>query len=129
MSKYDDAIKLPRSPAWERTNDVQGHKPKFEIRCFRCEQNGIHMPMAIRHSQIFLDGRSDEEEGKEINQMAYKCPRCAWFIRFYVVDDLEYLQKVKKEYRKGSHKFIPSCDNWSEEFELIGKKLKSLGYW
>lgn len=118
-------VKLKRTPRWERTYDIQGHKPKFQIRCFHCE-----MPMSLRHSVIIDPAMATaNEEDTDLNVMSYKCPRCAWFIRFNVLDSNRYLKKVIKKYRKGYRKFIPSIDDWSEEEELIKKQLAQLGYW
>jgi len=123
--KHFGGVKLARTPMWERTNDAQGHKPAFNIRCHFCD-----CPMALRHSVIFV-GQNDDNEGKErnINQMSYKCPKCAWFVRFMVVDDAKYLRKVKNQYRFGLMPFLPTIDDWSEENEEIGRQLEALGYW
>lgn len=118
-------IKLKATPRWERTEDIQGHAPKFNIRCFRCD-----MPMALRHS-VIADPKISlaADEDNDLNVMSYKCPRCAWFIRFNVIDKKRYLKKVIKKYRDGYRKFIPTCDDWSKEQEEIGKQLEALGYW
>ena len=118
-------LKLKRTPRWERTNDVQGHKPKFNIRCAFCD-----MPMVLRHSIIYTkDKAKNEDETLQHNQMSYKCPRCAWFIQFMVIDDNKYLKKVVKKYRNGYIRLLPSNDEWSDEDELIKKQLAALGYW
>ena len=86
--------------------------------------------MALRHSVItFLAIDTALSENNDVNIMSYKCPRCAWFIRFNVVDKIRYLRKVIKKYRKGYRKFIPTCDDWSNESEDIKKQLSVLGYW
>ncbi len=61
--------------------------------------------------------------------MSYKCPRCAWFIGFRVLDDKKYIRKAWRKHRQGFLKFVPDCDNWSKEDELIRKQLAALGYW
>jgi len=150
-------VVLDKTPAWRRTNDLQGHEPAFKIHCWRCKsiagerikeiqyqiENGADkdeklklleewfkletMPMALRHSIVTVD-EENHDRPIEINQMSYKCPRCAWFVRFYVIDDVEYLKQVF-EWRDKKQKFIPSVDNWSEEHAEIGRQLQAMGYW
>jgi len=127
VTLYDSGkrVKLKATPRWYRTEDVQGHAPKFNIRCVHCD-----MPMTLRHSVIVgpvLDSTLGEDT--DISVMSYKCPRCAWFIRFNVVDKKKYLRRVIKKYRNGYRKFIPTCDDWSDESEEIKKQLSALGYW
>lgn len=116
---------LKVTPRWDRTENAQAHTPKFNIRCFHCD-----MPMALRHSVITAPAvKTVSGDAKDVNIMSYKCPRCAWFIRFSIVDSRRYLKKVIKEYRKGYRKFIPTCDDWSNESKEIKKQLSALGYW
>ncbi len=112
-------VKLKATPRWDRTEDIQGHTPKFNIRCFHCD-----IPMALRHS-VLPDPATNSalDEDNDANLMSYKCPRCAWFIRFNVIDKKRYLKKVIKEYRGGYRKFVPTCDDWSDESEEIKKQL------
>lgn|GEM_PF-3438856 len=123
--KHFGGVKLAKTPMWEQTEDAQGHRPSFNVRCHFCD-----CPMALRHSVIFV-GRNDDNEAnaRNINQMSYKCPKCAWFVRFMVIDDTKYLRKVKNKYRFGLMPFLPTVDDWSEENEEIGRQLKALGYW
>jgi len=118
-------VKLKVTPRWDRTEDAQGHSPKFNIRCFHCD-----MPMTLRHS-VIADTKTilALDEDTDVNVMSYKCPRCAWFTRFNVVDKKRYLKKVIKKYRKNHIKFIPTCDDWSNESNEIKKQLSALGYW
>ena len=118
-------VKLKATPRWDRTEDIQGHVPKFNIRCFHC-----NMPMTLRHSVIAISTADTAlDEDNDANIMSYKCPRCAWFIKFNVIDKKRYLKKVIKKYRKGYRKFIPTCDDWSDESKEIKKQLSALGYW
>ena len=140
------------TPGWERTNDIQGHKPKFDIICGRCVRSlDKHTKMQIRHSVLKLSDDAQKEiyykecppeepwepnreafdTEVDLNVMAYKCPHCAWFIRFYVQDDMEYIQEVfkKRNYRP---KFIPLWETDvidEEEQKKIGQQLESMGYW
>lgn len=115
-------IRLQKTPKWKRTNTAVGHEPKFNIDCKMCG-----MPMALRHSTIALD-IDDGERNLNQNQMCYKCPACAWFIRFFPVDDNDYCKKVI-EWRDGSKSFVPTVDDWSNESDKIKQKLIDLGYW
>lgn len=80
--------------------------------------------MAIRHASAVCTS-----EPRGVNVMSYKCPRCAWFISFFVIDDVEYVTKLIEEYRQSSHGFVPTNDDWSDESEEIGRQLEALGYW
>jgi hypothetical protein len=140
------------TPAWERTNDVQGHKPKFTVMCGRCAQSlDSESKMQVRHSvlRLSIDAQKEiyfkeyppeepwEPDQKaldievDLNVMAYKCPHCAWFIKFYVQDDMEYIQDVFKK-RGYQAKFIPlwETDELSdEELKSVERQLQALGYW
>jgi hypothetical protein len=86
--------------------------------------------MALRHSVISNPAAdSTLDDDNDANIMSYKCPRCAWFIRFNVIDKRRYLKKVIKKYRNGFRKFVPTCDDWSDESKEIKKQLSALGYW
>jgi len=146
----DEATKL--TPAWERTNDIQGHKPKFNVICGRCKQSlGTETKMQIRHSVLRLSVNAQKEimfkehppkepwePDKEtfdpeinLNIMSYKCPHCAWFIRFYVQDSREYIQELFKK-RQYSIKYIPlwETDEMSEEeLKEVERQLVAYGYW
>ena len=151
-----DEAKTDNAPTliggWERTYDIQGHKPKFDVLCVRCKVSlDKETKMQVRHSvlrlsknaqmEIYLKEHPDEElptlDKEEFdpetnrNLMAYKCPHCAWFIRFYIPDTREYLQEVFKK-RQYSLKFIPlwETDEMSDdELKEVERQLKSLGYW
>jgi hypothetical protein len=143
--KRFEGIKINTALRWDRTNDVQGHKPKWNIECVHCKytvdnpwmalkyiwyyffnkQRLKPMPMALRHSTLTGD---KDSEGRDANIMCYKCPRCAWFITFYVMDDSSYLSEIRDKYREGYRKFIPSIDDWSDESEEIARQLEALGY-
>jgi hypothetical protein len=80
--------------------------------------------MFMRHSTVGI-----KENWKiGVNQVAYKCPMCDWFITFEVRRPKKEIDKIL-EYRKGKKKLIP-LDMWlnHEEEELIKSKLESLGY-
>ena len=121
--KTNDLI-LKKTPLWKRTNDLEGHKPKFNLECKICGT-----PMALRHSTIVRNETDEEKRGFEFNYMCYKCPACAWFIRFDVRDDKEYLFKVLDEYRGGNKMLVPTVDDWSDDSDEIKQRLKDLGYW
>ena len=125
QNNTDKYVKLKQTPRWERTDDIQGHKPKFKIHCFHCQ-----MPMGLRHSVITNPNEPSPTDNDTIeNIMSYKCARCAWFIRFSVLDTKRYLKKIVNKYRRGFRKYIPKWDDDSEESALIRKQLAALGYW
>ena len=72
------------------------------------------------------DDPEKEDIDYEFNYMCYKCPLCAWFIRFDVRDDKDYLKWVLGE-RGGEEKLI-TLEDW-DETEEIKERLESLGYW
>ena len=152
---------------WERTNDILGHKPKFDMMCVRCKVSmGMDTKMQIRHAGLKISANAQMEmyykeyppmyhSGypsilfyKTVNQpwepkketsdpeinislFAYKCPHCAWFIRFQVPDDLGYLQEIYKK-RNYSLKLVPiweEDDIDEEEQKKIGEQLVAMGYW
>lgn len=140
------------SPGWKRTNDIQGHKPTFDPMCVRCKVSlDKDTKMQVRHSVLRLSVNAQKEiyykefppkkpwepEKEEfdpeinINTMSYKCPHCAWFIRFHVKDEREYLQEIYKK-RQYSTKFVPlwETDELSdEELKEVERQLQALGYW
>ena len=137
---------------WERTNDIRGHKPKFEMVCARCKASlDKKTIMQVRHSGLKLSRNAmvemynkehppkepwkpiPEEFDPEINMngIAYKCPYCAWFIRFQIPDTREYLQEIYKK-RDYSVKFIPVWETdviEEDEQKKIGEQLENMGYW
>jgi len=105
---------------WKATNDIYGHKPKFDITCPFCGED-----MYLRHSTIAEDR----------NVMAYKCPTCAWFIKFHVMWDKRYLSRIGNTFRNGLSTNDPSDEKGFfvpiEDFkknELIKQRLADLGY-
>lgn len=153
MAEKTTEIEATRlTPGWERTNDIQGHKPKFEVICVRCKASlDTTTKMQIRHSVLRLSPNAQKEvlfkdhppeepwepEKEEfdpdinLNIMSYKCPFCAWFIRFYVQDAREYIQELFRK-RQYSIKFIPlweTDDMSEEELKSLERQLKALGYW
>ena len=80
--------------------------------------------MAIRHGTAAY-----ASPGEGVNVLAYKCPRCAWFIQFFIVDEVEYIDEIIDKHRGGSYRFVPLCDDWSDENEEIGRQLEAMGYW
>ena len=80
--------------------------------------------MFMRHSTVGLMPSS----GEGVNQVAYKCPKCDWFILFEVRRPVEEIKKIL-ERRGGKSRLIP-LDMWTthDESELIKEKLESLGY-
>jgi len=65
---------------------------------------------------------------KPSNSLGFKCPECAWFVRFYVEDEPEYLKKIL-DLRNGANIFYPRYKEWAEEDKRIAEQLQALGYW
>ena len=127
MKDKSNGREIKRSKAWKRTYNIEGHEPKFKIRCFRCKmEDGLDMPMALRHSKITVAGEASRTVG--MNTMSYKCPACDWFISFMVMDDMEYMKDILENKRGGNKFLVPTVDDWSEESDLIKEKLEALGY-
>lgn len=109
------------TPMWRRTNDIMGHEPLFDLVCYHCGS-----PMFLRHSTTSVLDEDDEDEKRlEMNCMCYKCPTCAWFVRFDVRDKTKYINEILDK-RQGQVKLIP-LDDWMEDTE-IKRQLESLGY-
>jgi hypothetical protein len=113
-----DVVNYPKVKMWEQTHDESGHKPSFAVKCFHCGEE-----LVLRHSTIHY--HQDENHAVGLNQMCYKCPKCAWFVRFNVIDDKEYLEEVHEI--RGKRGKVPSKDEWSEN-EEIARQLEGLGY-
>ncbi len=114
-----DTVQYPKVKLWSRTDDEIGHVPEFEVKCFHCGDK-----LTLRHSTIHY--HPEESHATGLNQACYKCPTCAWFVRFNVIDDREYLEKVHEI--RGRRGKIPSKSEWSEENEDIARQLEALGY-
>ena len=152
MAETKTDTKAALIEGWERTNDILGHKPKFDMLCVRCKVSfGKDTKMQVRHSGLRISQNAmvemynkehppdkpweplPESFDPEINvhAMAYKCPYCAWFIRFQIPDTREYLQEIYKK-RNYSQKFIPVWETDvidEEEQKKIEQQLESMGYW
>jgi len=137
---------------WERTNDILGHKPKFDVICVRCKESlGRETKMQVRHTGLKISKNAQaemyykehppeepwapnkEESDPELNLhlFGYKCPYCAWFIRFQVPDTREYLQEIYKK-RNYNIKLVPlweTDDMSEEELKSIERQMVALGYW
>ena len=112
-------MKSNTNQGWSETDNIYGHKPKFEMKCAFCKST-----MRLRHSTILPDNSA--------NCMAYKCPSekgemCGWFIRFFITSNEKYLMKIRDKYRKGENFFVPVEDFRNDD--AIKERLESLGYW
>lgn len=152
MDKSETKVETALIDGWKRTYDIVGHEPLFDMMCVRCKTSfNKETKMQLRHTGIRLSKNAmaeiyhkehppekpwvpiSEEFDPEINMnaLAYKCPHCAWFIRFQVPDTVEYLQEIFKK-RDYNQKFVPiwETDELSEEeLKSVERQLKSLGYW
>ena len=105
---------------WERTNDIAGHRPLFRVYCRFCDEDMVQRYSAVFAAPNLLHGFA--EAG---NQMAFKCQKCGSHIKFNIVDDREYMEKIQAIRGSGQHHPI---SEW-EENEQIKKQLEALGYW
>lgn len=82
--------------------------------------------MLLRFSEIAFD---DKIRGSKtcINHICYKCPVCAWIVRFDVGDDEDYLFSVLKMRGNAMH-FQPDASEWIGESEKMARQLEGLGY-
>lgn len=126
-----DCLGSDMSKAWEETNDLRGHQPKFDVLCYHCKQNGHDERLFFRYSYFAEKGDETEKVYGRLNQLEYKCKKCEWTTKFLVEADSDYIDKIMTNREKaGYHRnlyYLPP-DEWSED-EEIKKKLESLGYW
>jgi len=113
-------VSVKHTPLWERTYNIEAHKPKFEVKCFHCGED-----MTLRHTTLHY--HDDGSHEYELNQACYKCARCGWFIRFNIIDEVSYLKEIHTKFRKDIIHH-PPVEEWSEDKEKE-RQLKSLGYW
>jgi hypothetical protein len=106
---------------WERTDDVMGHRPKFRVWCQFCDSD-----MFIRFSYVFPEPDLMNGFVEPGNLIAFKCPKCGYHVRFNIIDDNEYIQKIHAA-RGSVGYYYPITE--LREVELIEKQLKALGYW
>jgi len=104
---------------WERTNDEQGHKSLFEIKCKYC-----NIDLMFRGSLIMKPKSKEQIIG--MNKVGFKCKRCGFYRPFYVEDTKEYLGKILK-IRNDVSLFTPNWETWSEDDEKR-RQLEALGY-
>jgi len=83
--------------------------------------------MFIRYTQIIPDRDRVLGVSEPVNQVAFKCPECAWVARFNVRDKKEYLEEIINR-RNGRLLYLPPKDEWEKESEEIARQLESLGY-
>lgn len=110
---------MSNQKAWEATGDIYGHSPKFDITCVHCDGE-----MVLRHSAFLREKKENPKWG--MNQMAYKCKKCSWFIRFYVFWENKYLERIRKDFRNGEHFWVPMQDFLDDD--IIKQRLADLGY-
>ena len=107
---------------WERTGDIEGHRPMFNIRCRHCDED-----MFLRYTQVLMRKNKLRHADSDCNQMAFKCWRCGNMERFNVRDKRKYLLAMLKR-RKGITLYYPPKSKWASINPFVKKKLESLGY-
>ena len=108
---------------WRRTNDIIGHEPLFDVKCRFCGSK-----MVLRYSHIIMKDVWSWATSKPSNSLGFKCPKCAWYVRFYVEDEPKYLKKIL-DLRNGANLFYPRYKEWADEDKEIARQLQALGYW
>lgn len=116
-------------PAWERTDDMIGHKATFPVRCKMCRGKfGQRPKMILRNSNVLATKK--QLNNKEIKQFVvrqnWKCPRCDWVCAFLILEDKEYVEHLLEK-RGGVSIYYPGIEEWSKN-RYAKKKLESLGY-
>ena len=130
MMINQDALGTSMDEKWEKTNDPRGHKPKFAVTCIHCKNNGYHENMFFRYSYI---APRDDEINKiygALNQIEYKCKKCAWTTKFLVEAGGAYLTEIMDMREKAGyhrHLYYMPPEEWNEDKE-IEKQLAALGY-
>ena len=110
------------SDKWLRTNDIQGHKELFPIRCRFCKED-----MFLRYSQILMRKNKLRGADSDCNQMAYKCGDCGYVVRFNVTDKRRYLKWILRK-RQGITLWYPPKSTWANIKKRFKQQLESLGY-
>lgn len=107
---------------WERTDDIEGHRPLFDIKCRFCNED-----MFLRYTQVLFRTNKLRGADKDCNQMAYKCWGCGNVQRFNVDDKRNYLKEILLK-RKGITLYYPRKSTWAKINDFVKEKLESLGY-
>ncbi len=125
-----DAMGSSMKDHWERTNDMRGHVSKFDVLCYHCKLHGHEIKMFLRYAYISPREDATQQVYGTLNQIEYKCKKCAWTTKFLVEDDQDYLKEVMDMREKGGcHRnlFYLKPEQWAEDEEMK-KQLAALGY-
>jgi len=108
---------------WLRTDDIYGHKPDFEIKCWHCDEK-----MMLRYTEIMPSRGREQRINAGVNVIAYKCPRCHIMYKFFIPEDTDYLMKTLEKFRDGFGLYLPPKKVWEDENKEIKKRLADLNY-
>lgn len=120
------------TPLWEKTDNVIGVKPTFDVICSVCfASRGIRTNMVMRRSRIHTVTDIRMHYGiKEFRpyafDVAYKCPDCGWYMVFGVAVDATYALHIR-ELRGGKSDYVLPLEYWDDD-ERVAKQLEALGY-
>jgi len=120
-----------RTPMWNRNYNAWGHEPGWDLICPECLlHNRGRNRLVLRLSFIVenpKEATGTVDETHSFHQQAWKCPICAYYVRFNIVSTRSYLKKVMK-LRDGQRQLVPDKDDWARDNPKIRKQLAALGY-
>ena len=125
-----DALGSDMDKNWTKTYSATGHTPKFNVMCYHCGKRNIESEMFFRYAFISnMDDAINKVYGM-LNQIEYKCIKCAWTTKFLVEAPADYLLKVqdireKQGFNRNLYYMTP--EEWLKNKE-IEKQLSALGY-
>jgi len=137
------------NPAWQKTHDALGIKPKHDLYCPIClasktvaalekgqDLKDVTFPrLFIRRSRIHqvVDARiavgTDGHKQYAFDTIC-KCAQCDYYCVFGVPTDLNYALKIM-ELRDNSNDFLVPIEYWKDEVLVdddVREKLAALGY-
>jgi len=103
---------------WKRIEDRLGHAPIEENLKIICPNCKIDM---LQRNSIIWPGNTPP-----INEVGWKCPRCAYYKKFIIEDTREYIEEVLKR-RDGHNWMMPPLKTWTDDDEAA-LQLEALGY-
>lgn len=113
-------------PMWRRIEGPQGLEPTFEIKCVFCGEKMILRRSRLHQVADVRIRKGVEEYRPYAFDMAYKCPRCAWYTVFGVAVPTDYAQEVTQR-REGQVDFVLPEEIWEED-ERVKRQLSRYGY-
>lgn len=125
---------LVENQCWDFVDEPIGIRSKEPIYCPVCKarEPSIKVEMKMRRSRIHMvaDIRmANPTDGNRPYAMdiAYKCPRCDYYIMFGVPTHIEHAQKIL-ELRGSKTDFVLPELAWQQD-NAIKRRLAKWGYW